>query len=342
MHHYQFTIIDAISNFSHQYGNPMKNFDPKYKSLPDYILKCTAQIWEGRDIAALDWHYSEDLVVRTPAGISQGNGAGKANTMATLAEFPDRQLLGEDIIWCGDDEAGFLSSHRIVSTATHRGGAFGQATGIKVTFRTIADTFCHGNRVWDEWLIRDNGAIATQLGQTTQAAAQALINSGDVAFPLTPNSDVVGPYNGVGNGNEWGQKHAKILQKIMRAEFGVIEDEYDRACHLAYPCGVEAHGIDTAKEFFIGLRSAFPYASFKIEHQIGRHDPMLGARSAIRWSLTGKHEGFGRYGAPTGAEVHVMGVSHVEFGPWGVRRETTLIDDIAIWKQILLQTIVQE
>lgn len=320
----------------------MKNFDPKYKSLPDYILKCTAQIWEGRDIAALDWHYSEDLVVRTPAGISQGNGAGKANTMATLAEFPDRQLLGEDVIWCGDDEAGFLSSHRIVSTATHRGGAFGQATGIKVTFRTIADTFCHGNRVWDEWLIRDNGAIATQLGQTTQAAAQALINSGDVAFPLTPNSDVVGPYTGAGNGNEWGHKHAKILQKIMRAEFGVIEDEYDRACHLAYPCGVEAHGIDTAKEFFIGLRSAFPYASFKIEHQIGRHDPMLGARSAIRWSLTGKHEGFGRYGAPTGAEVHVMGVSHVEFGPWGVRRETTLIDDIAIWKQILLQTIVQE
>lgn len=342
MHHYQFTIIDAISNFSHQYGNPMKNFDPKYKSLPDYILKCTAQIWEGRDIAALDWHYSEDLVVRTPAGISQGNGAGKANTMATLAEFPDRQLLGEDVIWCGDDEAGFLSSHRIVSTATHRGGAFGQATGIKVTFRTIADTFCHGNRVWDEWLIRDNGAIATQLGQTTQAAAQALIKRGDLTFPLTPNSDVVGPYTGAGNGNEWGHKHAKILQKIMRAEFGVIEDEYDRACHLAYPCGVEAHGIDTAKEFFIGLRSAFPYASFKIEHQIGRHDPMLGARSAIRWSLTGKHEGFGRYGAPTGAEVHVMGVSHVEFGPWGVRRETTLIDDIAIWKQILLQTIVQE
>jgi len=342
MHHYQFTIVDAISNFSHQYGNPMKNFDPKYKSLPDYILKCTAQIWEGRDIAALDWHYSEDLVVRTPAGISQGNGAGKANTMATLAEFPDRQLLGEDIIWCGDDEAGFLSSHRIVSTATHRGGAFGQATGIKVTFRTIADTFCHGNRVWDEWLIRDNGAIATQLGQTTQAAAQALIKRGDLTFPLTPNSDVVGPYTGAGNGNEWGHKHAKILQKIMRAEFGVIEDEYDRACHLAYPCGVEAHGIDTAKEFFIGLRSAFPYASFKIEHQIGRHDPMLGARSAIRWSLTGKHEGFGRYGAPTGAEVHVMGVSHVEFGPWGVRRETTLIDDIAIWKQILLQTIVQE
>ena len=316
----------------------MKDFDPKFENLPDYILKCTAQIWEGRDIAALDWHYSENLVVRTPAGISQGNSVGKANTMATLTEFPDRQLLGEDVIWCGDDEQGFVSSHRIVSTATHRGGIFGPDTGIKVVFRTIADTFCHGNRVWDEWLIRDNGAIAAQLGQTAQDAAQALIDSGDLAFPLTPNTDILGPYTGAGNNNEWGQKHAEILQKIMLAEFRVIDEAYDRACHLAYPCGVEAHGIEAVKEFFIGLRSAFPSATFKIDHQIGRVDPLLSPRSAIRWSLTGKHDGWGRFGAPTGAQVHVMGVSHVEFGPWGLRREFTLFDEIAIWKQILLQT----
>lgn len=93
----------------------MKGFDDRFTDLPDYILKCTAQIWEGRDIAALDWHYSDDLIVRTPAGISRGNAAGKANTMATLSEFPDRQLLGEDVIWCGDDQSGFLSSHRIAS-----------------------------------------------------------------------------------------------------------------------------------------------------------------------------------------------------------------------------------
>ena len=316
----------------------MKGFDPRFTDLPDYILKCTAQIWEGRDIAALDWHYGENLLVRTPAGINKGNMAGKANTMAALTEFPDRQLLGEDVIWCGDDQSGFLSSHRIISTATHLGGAFGPATGRPVTFRTIADTFCRDNRVWDEWLIRDNGAIATQLGQTPKIAAQAQIDSGDLGFPLTPNSDVVGPYASAGNDNEWGQKHAEILNQVMNAEFAVIENTYDRACHLALPCGVEAHGTAAAKEFYIGLRSALPSATFKIEHQIGRHDQMLSPRSAVRWSLTGKHEGFGRFGAPTGAEVHIMGVSHAEFGPWGLRRETTLIDDIAIWKQILLQT----
>ena len=74
------------------------------------------------------------------------------------------------------------------------------------------------------------------------------------------------------------------------------------------------------------------------DHQIGRADPLLSPRTAIRWSLTGLHEGWGRYGAPTGAMVHIMGVSHAEFGPWGLRREVTIFDDIAVWKQILLQT----
>ena len=61
-------------------------------------------------------------------------------------------------------------------------------------------------------------------------------------------------------------------------------------------------------------------------------------RAAFRWSLHGKHDGWGSFGAPSGAEVYVMGISHAEFGPWGLRRDYTLIDETAIWKQILLQT----
>lgn len=319
-------------------GERMQDFDPRFTDLPDYILSCTAQIWEGRDIAALDWHYADDIIVRTPACVFRGNAAGKANTMATLSEFPDRQLLGEDVIWYGEDQSGYFSSHRILSTATHQGGSFGPATGRRVTFRTIADTYCRENRVWDEWLVRDNAAIALQLGQTAEWAARTSIESGDLAAPLTPDTDISGPYSSTGTDNEWGLLHASIVQQVMAGKFAVIKREYDRACHLALPGGLNAHGIPPVEDFFIGLRSALPSATFRIEHQIGRVDPMLSPRSAIRWSLTGKHDGYGRYGAPTGANLHVMGVSHAEFGPRGLRRETTLIDDIAIWKQILLHT----
>ena len=315
----------------------MKGFDEQYSDLPDYILKCTAQIWEGRDIASLDWHYADDIFIRTPSGFSRGNEAGKSNTMATLAEFPDRQLFGEDVIWCGNDEQGFLSSHRIVSSATHRGGAFGPATGKRVVFRTVADTFCRENRIWDEWLIRDNAAIAVQIGTNPKDMARSIIARGDDDFPFTPESNVVGLYTGSGNDNEWGQRHASILQRVMNAEFSIIPQEYDRACHLSFPRGEDVHGWAEADKFWVGVRSAFPAAEFKIEHQIGRVDDLLSPRSAIRWSLTGCHEGWGRFGAPTGVNVHIMGVSHAEFGPKGLRREITLFDEIEIWKQILLQ-----
>ena len=66
-------------------------------------------------------------------------------------------------------------------------------------------------------------------------------------------------------------------------------------------------------------------------------------RAAIRWSLTGRHDGWGAFGRPTGAPVHVMGITHAEFGTLGaaaprLRREWTLFDETAVWKQILLTT----
>ena len=86
----------------------------------------------------------------------------------------------------------------------------------------------------------------------------------------------------------------------------------------------------------MALRSAFPSAEFRIHHVIGREDPQMPPRAALRWSLWGRHDGFGAFGEPTGANVYVLGLSHAEFGPRGVRREWVLYDETAIWKQILL------
>ena len=93
----------------------------------------------------------------------------------------------------------------------------------------------------------------------------------------------------------------------------------------------------------IALRNALPSARFTIHHAIGRHDPMMSPRAAVRWSLDGTLDGWGVFGAPSGARAHVMGLSHAEFGTLGkaaptLRRDFTLFDETAIWKQILLQT----
>ena len=93
----------------------MHGFDNKFKTFPDYILGITHEIWEQRGVETLNHYYSDDIVVRSPSSVVVGNQAVIKATYATLDEFPDRQLLGEDVIWCGTPEAGmsFLSKIRL-------------------------------------------------------------------------------------------------------------------------------------------------------------------------------------------------------------------------------------
>lgn len=321
----------------------MKGFDPKFKDFPDYILKITEEIWEQRGLATLHDYYGEEIVVRSPASVVTGNANVIGATMATLAEFPDRQLLGEDVIWSGDPDRGMLSSHRLFSTATHAGdGVYGRATGKRLQYRIIADCYAKDNKITDEWLIRDQGAIVRQLGWDPKAYASDLIEreggAENCSKPFTAETDITGPYIGRGNDNQWGVKYAEILNALFSADFAVVKREYDRAVQLAYPGGVSDISFDAVDRFWMGLRSSFPNAKFQIEHQIGREDALMPPRAAIRFSLQGKHEGWGRFGEPTGADVYVMGAAHAEFGPWGLRREFVLFDETAIWKQIVLKS----
>lgn len=321
----------------------MQGFDAKFKDFPDYIIGITKEIWEDRGIATLHQYYSEDIVVRSPASVVIGNQNVIGATMATLAEFPDRTLLGEDVIWSGTPEEGMLSSHRLLSTATHaHDGVYGKATGKKLTYRILADCHAINNQINDEWLIRDQGAIVRQLGWESKAYAADLIEreGGPEACvkPLSPATDQPGPYKGRGNDNEWGAKYADIITRIMGADMAAIPVEYDRAVQVEYPGGVTGHSHGDVDQFWMGLRASFPDAKFQIDHQIGRDDPLMPPRAALRWSLTGKHSGWGRFGTPTGADIYLLGICHAEFGPWGLRREYVIFDETTIWKQILLQT----
>lgn len=319
----------------------MKGFHPKFADLPDYILKVTKEIWEDRGLRTLDHYYARDIIMRFPSGIVLGNQGVIDGTLATLAEMPDRRLLGEDVIWSGDEEAGFLSSHRLVSSGTHTGhGPFGPPTGRSFTVRVIADCAAKEGAIYDEWLVRDNGGIVRQLGfdPSDFARSQIAAEGGPEKAnrPFTPDQDRTGPYTSRGNDNEWGGRLAEILTRIMDKDLTVIRAEYDRAVRTEHPGAVGGWSWQFAETQWMRLRSSFPSATFAIHHVIGRSDPHQPHRAAVRWSLDGRHDGTGAFGAPTGAPVHVMGVTHAEFGPWGLRREFTLFDEVAIWKQIHL------
>ena len=345
----------------------VSGFEPRWRDVPDFINGITREIWEDRNIHALRRYYGASMAVRSPASIVVGSTHVIGATMATLAEFPDRRLLGEEVTWCPTDADGendwpsdvrppsgegagtpgihgsFLSSHRLLCTATHsRPGQYGQPSGRRLRYRILADCAARDNAIYDEWLVRDQGAIVRQIGWEPKAFAADLIEREGgperCVLPFHPSRDRAVQYRGRGNSNPIGRRHADMLTRLMDGEMSVIKRAYDRAVQLELPGHVTEHGRAAADEFWMALRSAVPDAAFAVHHVIGREDIGCAPRSAVRWSLTGKHSGWGAFGTPTGAEVHVMGISHAEWGTGGLRREWTLFDETAIWKQIVLAT----
>jgi hypothetical protein len=262
--------------------------------------------------------------------------------MATLHEFPDRQLLGEDVIW-SETDGHYLSSHRILSTGMHTGdGWFGPATGRRFAVRVIADCAARADVIDDEWLVRDNGGIVRQLGGNPREFARDLIaregGLDNAKRPFVPEADRPGPYMGAGNASDWGKRYADTLTRIMQGDFAHVLAAYDRAALADHAGAHHLIGAQAIADSWLSLRAAFPSAQFTIHHQIGMEGGLMPPRAALRWSLDGTHDGWGAFGPPTGARVHVMGMAHAEYGPWGLRRECALWDEIAIWKQILLYT----
>ncbi|ETX16139.1 polyketide cyclase [Roseivivax halodurans JCM 10272] len=295
-------------------------------------------MWRRADFARpVERHLEPNVVLRAPETIRQGRVAVATEALGLLAAFPDQVWHPEDaLVWTS--RATRLVAERRVVTARHAGGGlFGDATGRAVSFRVLSETAMREGRLVEIWRVSDRAAIVSQLGLSPERWAEAVLagrNSGE--DPFVPSPDVPAVYTGRGETDGWGATWADLVERAMEGAFGLIDAQYARGAELCHPGSSPVYGAAAARTFWLGLRAAFPSARFEVQHAFGLEAPLMPPRAALRWSLTGSHDGWGAFGAPTGADVHVMGLSQAEFGPEGVRREWTLFDPGAVWMQILL------
>ena len=319
----------------------MKGFDKKYKSFPDYILKITKQIWEGKDVNSIANFYTEDIPVRSPFGVTYGNKPVIDATFATLREFPNRQLLGEDVIWNKDSEDGYHSSHRILSKGTHLGdGSYGKPSGKNIYYRVIADCACKNNQVYDEWIVRDQGAMVRQIGFTPKEFAQKIIeNEGGLENSkkiFTLKSDMKSEYKpNPAPKDSVGVKYSNILNTIFTNDYNF--SDYARAASIYWPGNKIGHGREDIEKFWQSLKGAFSNFKFSIEHIGFLEEQGKNPKASIRWFLDANHSNkTSDFGEATNKNIFIMGINHAEISDGKVIREWVLFDEVAIWKQILM------
>lgn len=324
----------------------LAGFDPEYSDIVDYIVRCTHRIWEEKNVGLIYTHYLHSVAVHTPYGTSFGREGVIASTLQMQAAFPDRRLIPDDVIWTGDDQAGFYTSHRITSTGTNLGwGVYGPPTGVETRFRVIADCVVKANRICEEWLVRDELALIHGLGLDVDATVQRLIESGAcppyepaaaggierVAGQTTPEPvppAAEGPFDA-----------ESFVRRSMHdvwnwRMFGRVRDYYapDFTCHTVD--NVDCHGQEETITWYQSLLAAFPDAQMLVDHVQFMGDEAEGYRVSTRWRLVGTHLGYGPYGSPTGRRASIMGISQQHIRDGRYVEEWMLFNPVALMCQL--------
>jgi predicted ester cyclase len=322
--------------------HPIPGFDPDYADIVDYILRCTHRIWEQKDVGLIATHYAPDIVVHMMTGPANGMDGVIAGTARTLSAFPDRTLTGEAVIWSDEGEAGYLSSHRITSTATNLGTSeLGPATGKRITFTTIADCLCKANLIVEEWLVRDYSHMALQLGYHPRAVARAQAEADKGKGRAEWRQAVMGairdlpatpfPVGTLPNLHSNAAEFAAVFfdHVLSHRRFGAVRDIYSPAAHWQGPGGRRLFGWGEITGWFTALIGSFGNARFAVRH-VAAVDDMI----AVRWEMAGTHDGAALYGAPTGEDCYILGVTHWRIAGGVIVDDVTVFDEVALMRQI--------
>ncbi len=323
--------------------HPIPGFDPEYSDIVDYILRCTHRIWEQKDVGLIATHYAPDIVVHMMTGPAHGMDDVIAGTARTLSAFPDRTLTGEAVIWSDEGSGAYLSSHQITSTATNLGTSeLGPATGKRITFTTIADCLCKENLIIEEWLVRDYSAMALGLGYSPRDVARSHAAADKAKGPhalwrqaamacvreaqITPFTN-----RGLPNPEEdpHAFAHALFEQLITHRRFGRVREAYSPAAHWAGPGGRRLFGWGEIAGWFTALIGSFGDAHIQIQH-IAAVDNMI----AVRWEMTGTHDGNALYGPATSEPVYILAITHWRIEHSVIVDEVTMFDEVALMRQM--------
>jgi predicted ester cyclase len=311
----------------------LAGFDARWQDAADSLAALRRDLGEGRRLDLLPGYLADEVTSQDGARTLHGPEAVGTAIAARLAALPGLSLTREETLWAASAQNAFVAAQRFQCVGRHDGaGLYGPPTGRILRYLTMSESFCASGRLRAEWVLRDEAAILAQIGCSLEDGARWRLSQMPDEAPEAPHAPAD---PGRGNDDAWGHTLADLVTRIMGGDLSLIARHYDEAAELHHPGAVTGCGPAEAEAFWLGLRASFPSASFRVAHLLGAEEPLSPPRAAIRWSLVGRHDGHGAFGAPTGAEVTVLGMTQAEFGPDGLRREWTLYDAPGVLAQIL-------
>ena len=329
----------------------MRGFDPIYTDIVDYIVRCTHRIWDERDVGLIYTHYTHNCVAYTTMGTMYDRETHIRDTIQRLVEFPDRRGLAQQVIWRGNDRDGFYTSHMTHGQGRHsQYGMYGKPTGRTFLTRTVADCMILENKIYKEWIVRDNMGPVIQLGLDPHAYAQDIavrkFEAGEPIMEVVENRRLLGQYppeteadTSIAHNDGEAQLLRDLHHVYNKRMFGRIHELYAPNCQWHGPLMREYYGIAAVLQQTMRLIALIPDGYWVPQHICSVESEEGGTKYAVRWTLDGHHLGYGPLGAPTGHPLFVMGVTHFHIRDGKIIDEWAVYDELSMLAQVKLAAL---
>ena len=325
----------------------LRGFEPVYRNIIDYIVRITYRIWEDRDIGYIRDTYSADSRVFDDYGLQLGAEKIVRDTTHTTNAFSDIKLIADEIIWAGDDEVGFHTSHRTIIRGTNDGTSkYGPATNKYVDVWCIANCVALDNQIFLEHVLYNNSSLLVQLGMDLKEMAISLAraqpagwsSSGETwpalraaARPFTPLSES-SPVSGF-DVDAFARRH--MQQVWNRRDFGSLSETYSADAAFHGPTGRAFAGRDAYRDHVLGMLESFPDLLTQTDEVYWMGNDAEGYLASVRWSATGTHRGMGMYGKATGRPVRIWGITQFRIVAAQIVENWTMFNELNLMMQLV-------
>jgi predicted ester cyclase len=325
---------------------PMRGFEDTYTDIVDYIVRITHRIWEDQDVGYIYDTYAPGCFVYDDSGPNYGVERVVEATMGAVHAFPDTRSWADDVIWAGDDEQGFVTSHRYVTTGHHLGAwRWGPATGRKVNLWGIANCVIRENEIFEEWVLYNMASRFMQLGIDPAWAAREYGNE----LNRTVADRHAGEVQRLSGG-----RHPEYYPDAQSRGFdvehfvrGLWHNLYNRrdltAVDKAYVPTARwkgtsnrlGYGRQDVKGMARALMATFPDLGMQVDEVYWMGNEAEGFRVSVRWTAQGTHRGYALYGAPTGRRVHLWGINQLYIAGGQITEDWHMFNEFDVMAQIL-------
>lgn len=330
-----------------QRRHSMRGFEDQYVDIIDYIVRITHRIWEEKNIGYIYETYSHNARVTDDYGLQYGRDKIVADTIHTINAFPDIRLYADEIVWAGNDEVGFHTSHRTVIIGHNMGWSkYGPPTGKKIVVWCVANCVALQNEIFEEHVLYNSGSMIAQLGFDLRQTAREFGNQAQRDGLMDASFGEAERLPGQGKPPHLPPKTSPgfdVEDFVQRAYhyiwnwrmLGTIDTTYAPNLRFYGPTNRSYYGRGPYKSFILSLLAMFPDGALTIDDTYWMGNERDGFLTSVRWHFVGTHRGAGIYGVPTGRQIAMWGITQHRIVGGVITEEWMQFNEFELMQQIL-------